>query len=95
MSSSLIFLLALAIRLSYLSALEVDHPIRADAAKYLALAANLAEHGAYTYGSSDRPTPQVNITPGYPCSWRRSTRSAATVALVIARRSLSSPRSAP
>lgn len=61
-----IFSLALFIRLSYLETTVVDHPIRADAKKYVSYAINLLERGVYSQDLVPNPSPDNQVTPGYP-----------------------------
>jgi 4-amino-4-deoxy-L-arabinose transferase-like glycosyltransferase len=60
----LIFAVALALRLVYVTSTVIDKPIRADAAKYAAIAINLVRNETYTHLKSE--TPDAFITPGYP-----------------------------
>ena len=60
----LIFVVALALRLVYVSSTVIDSPIRADAAKYAMIAVNLVSNNTYTHEQSE--TPDAFITPGYP-----------------------------
>jgi len=61
-----ILLLALFLRLGYVLTLEIDVPIRADAAKYVTIAHNLLTNGVYSHYPKDNPEPSSLITPGYP-----------------------------
>jgi 4-amino-4-deoxy-L-arabinose transferase-like glycosyltransferase len=62
----IIFVLSLLLRISYVFSLEIDAPIRADAAQYVTIAYNLVNHGVYSPDNSENPQPSSFITPGYP-----------------------------
>ena len=62
----LLFVLALGLRVLYVNTAVIDHPIRADAAKYITLADNLLNHGVYSSGRGQQLSPETTITPGYP-----------------------------
>ena len=61
-----IFIVALTLRMAYVLTLEIDAPIRADAAKYVTIAYNLVASGVYSHERSENPQPNSFITPGYP-----------------------------
>jgi len=61
-----IFIIALTLRMAYVLTLEIDSPIRADAAKYMTIAYNLLSHGVYSHERAEAPEPSSFITPGYP-----------------------------
>lgn len=60
-----LFLVALGIRISYLSNTEIINPIRADALKYVTIADNLVHTGVYSEGHRSAKSSYF-ITPGYP-----------------------------
>lgn len=66
----LLFSLALGIRLLYQKESVVDHPIRADAAKYVSAAFNLRTFGVYSLERPRRdgkpPESRSDLSPGYP-----------------------------
>jgi hypothetical protein len=66
----LIFLVAVALRLSYQRTAIVENPIRNDAHQYYFTAYNLFHHGVYSFDPPDRSgaAPRTNWrrTPGYP-----------------------------
>jgi 4-amino-4-deoxy-L-arabinose transferase-like glycosyltransferase len=62
----LILIIALVLRVAYVLTLEINTPIRADAAKYITIAHNLVTHGVYSHSRSENPQPSNFITPGYP-----------------------------
>jgi 4-amino-4-deoxy-L-arabinose transferase-like glycosyltransferase len=61
-----LFLLALVLRLSYVNTVEVDEPFRADAGKYVTLAANTVYEHSYSVAASEPYVASTYITPGYP-----------------------------
>jgi hypothetical protein len=64
--------LGLQMRLQVISQTDVDHPVRADAEKYVSYAYNLIHFDTYSYdksgmqGHSEQLKPDALITPGYP-----------------------------
>jgi Flp pilus assembly protein TadD len=62
----LLWLLALGLRLLFLSGLDVGETLRADALSYAQLAWNLAHHGAYTTSMEPPRVPHTVWPPGYP-----------------------------
>jgi 4-amino-4-deoxy-L-arabinose transferase-like glycosyltransferase len=62
----LLLLLAATTRLHNVLTVEVQHPIRADAREYLAIAYNLLENGIYSSRLEENPTTFIGRTPGYP-----------------------------
>jgi hypothetical protein len=61
-------LLALGLRWTYVTRIEVDHPIRGDALQYVAYAWNLVHHGAFSKSppGSTEVVPDSFRDPGYP-----------------------------
>ena len=64
--STLIFAVALGVRLLYVTTTVIEAPIRSDAAKYATIAVNLVQHRTYSHKNSANPTADASITPGYP-----------------------------
>jgi hypothetical protein len=66
----LIFLFALGLRILYQKESVIDHPIRADAAKYVKAAYNLRFFGIYSLEAPRRdgrpPDSGTDLSPGYP-----------------------------
>lgn len=66
LAAFLVFLIALALRLSYVNSAIIDIPLRADAAKYFRLAVNSVYHSAYSLADIEPYSASTYITPGYP-----------------------------
>ena len=66
--AAFLFILALAIRIEYLSVVQHDQPIRGDAVEYFSYAYNLYHLGIYssTLPTSEKITPDAARSPGYP-----------------------------
>lgn len=62
----IIFFYALGLRLAYIESAFIVLPIRADAEKYVTIAENLVNHGAYSTEQTPPFHPHVLYTPGYP-----------------------------
>jgi 4-amino-4-deoxy-L-arabinose transferase-like glycosyltransferase len=78
LSAFLIFIFSCSLRFSYVNTAVVDTPFRADAGKYVTLAANLALQHSYSVSQEAPFLPSTYITPGYPLFltiWIYSTES--------------------
>jgi lysophospholipase L1-like esterase len=61
-----LWVVALGLRILFFRGLEVEETLRADGARYAALAWNLANHGVYAEEPAPPWTPHMRWPPGYP-----------------------------
>ena len=57
---------AFGIRFTYLTDVELDRPLRADAAKYVVYGMNLLSKGVFSSDINESPQPDSYRSPGYP-----------------------------
>ena len=62
----IIFFYALGLRLAYIESAVIPFPVKADAEKYVTIAENLINHGAYSTEKTPPFHPDTFISPGYP-----------------------------
>lgn len=63
---AVVAVVACLLRVGFVVETHVSDPIRADAAHYVQYAANLHEHGVFSFANSPTPQPDSFRSPGYP-----------------------------